>query len=87
MRKKKFPRRGDWMGYCPFSSLGHDIIDCIVTGKGIGAQGHAAWGHDKANNLATRPHDTANKGPRHCRPARACTAWPLQCVAIQNFVS
>ena len=29
--KKKFLRKGDWMGYCPFFSLGHDTIDCIVT--------------------------------------------------------
>ena len=30
-KKKKFLRREDWMGYCPFFSLGHDTIDCIVT--------------------------------------------------------
>ena len=25
------------MGYCLFSSLGHDTIDCIVIGKGASA--------------------------------------------------
>ena len=34
MNKKKKSCSGDWMGYCPFSSLGHDTTDCIVTQQG-----------------------------------------------------
>ena len=47
---------GDWMGYCPFSSLSHDTMDCIVT-QGAGAcsrglrQGQEALRHDPT----TRP--------------------------------
>ena len=32
MSEKKFAEEArDWMGYCPFSSLSHDTMDCIVT--------------------------------------------------------
>ena len=54
-KKKKKRCRGDWMGYCPFSSLGHDTTDCIVTQLG----GRAIGGHD-----------TSSQGLRHGRPAR-----------------
>ena len=76
-----------------FPALGHDTTYCIVIGKGTGAQGCTVGGHDKASSPTTRPHHTTNKGPRHGRPATglaaalAHMAWPLQCVAIQNFVS
>ena len=47
------------MGYCPFSSMSHDTMDCIVT-KGAEAcsRGATIW----PRGLATRPYDTASKG-------------------------
>ena len=53
------------MSYCPFFSLSHDTMDCIVT-QGAGAccrGGGGGGGHDTAR----RPCDTA---PRHGWPAR-----------------
>ena len=47
------------MGYCPFPSLSHDTVHCIVT-QGAGACSRVAttW----PGGPATRPHDTTNMG-------------------------
>ena len=34
------------MGYCPFSVLSHDTVDCIVKQASRGSQGQAGHGHD-----------------------------------------
>ena len=47
------------MGYCPFSSLSHDTMDCIVT-QGAGACSSGATA--RLGGPATRP--TARKGVR-----------------------
>ena len=46
--KKKNLIRSSWMGYCPFSVLSHDTVDCIVTQVRRGSQGQAGHGHDTA---------------------------------------
>ena len=71
--KKKSVFREAGLATAHFPALGHDTIYCIVTGKGTGAQGCAAGGHDTASSPATQPHDTASKGPRHPRPARGAS--------------
>ena len=57
--KKKFAEEaGNWMGYCLFSSMSHDTMDCIVTqGAGACYKGATIW----PGGLVTRPHDTASK--------------------------
>ena len=53
------------MGYCPFSSLSHDTMDCIVT-QGAGA--------------CSRGPRHGQEALRHGRPARGASgsarAWP-----------
>ena len=57
------------MGYCPFSSLGHDTIDCIVTQQGTGTHGQARHDQQRAMTRPAARHGTASKGPRHGLPA------------------
>ena len=57
-KKKKFCA-GDWIGYCPFSSLSHNTMDCIVT-QGTGACSRVAT--TRPRGPTTQPHDTASKG-------------------------
>ena len=47
--KKKNLIRSSWKGYCPFSVLSHDTIDCIVTQERRGLLGQA--GHDQDTAL------------------------------------
>ena len=66
------------MGYCSFSSMSHDTMDCIVT-QGAGACSRVAT--TPPEGLVTQPHDTANKGHDTvdlCAGARARArmAWP-----------
>ena len=75
------------MGYCSFSVLSHDTVDCIVTQACRGSLGQA--GHD---------HDTAlrhgEERPRHdrlgCDTASSVRAHGLAVgvsVAMQSIVS
>ena len=61
------------MGYCPFPSLGHDTMDCIVTRQGTGRHGQAR--HDQ-QHVTTRPGGlvtlpTCTRGKR-----QRASAWP-----------
>ena len=56
----------DWKGYCPFSKMSHDTMDCIMT-QGAGACCRGAT--IRPGGPTTRPHDTASKATT--RPARA----------------
>ena len=47
------------MDYCPFPSLGHDTVHCIVT-QGVGARSRVAT--TRQGGPAIRPHDTTNMG-------------------------
>ena len=80
-KRGKKKRAGDWMGYCPFSSLGHDTTDCILTQGKAGAR-------SKRCDTASRSPAILPVGPA-IRPACArgewqCTrvAWLARCVAI-----
>ena len=65
------------MGYCPFSVLSHDTVDCIVTQARRGSLGQAGHDHDTAlRHGEERPrHDQgrlrygrcARKGKRRAR--------------------
>ena len=68
------------MGYCPYSSLSHDTMDCIVT-QGAGAcsrvamirpGGPATWSHDTANRATTRLACAQGRAAARAR------AWPGQ---------
>ena len=48
MNEKKNLIRSSWMGYCPFSVLSHDTVDCIVTQARRGSLGQAGHNHDTA---------------------------------------
>ena len=48
MNEKKNLIRRSWMGYCPFSILSHDTVDCIVTQARKGTLGQAGHGYDTA---------------------------------------
>ena len=67
------------MGYCPFSSLSHDTMDCIMT-QGAGAC--CRWAIIRPEGPATLPHDTASKGHDTvglrvgASDARGHMAWP-----------
>ena len=65
------------MGYCPFSNLGHDTTDCIVT---HGSAGERSRRCDTApKRPAIRPargHDTVGLHEGRVA-ARTRTAWPL----------
>ena len=69
------------MGYYPFSSLGHDTIDCIVTQGKAGARSRRC---DTApRSPAIRPVGPAIR-PAYVRGEWQCTraAWLARCVAI-----
>ena len=75
--EKKRVCKDSWVGYCPFPSIGHDIVHCIVT-QGVGACSRVAT--TRPHDMANMGHDTAPRhgqhGPRHGWPrARACGAW------------
>ena len=67
MSEKKRVCKGSWVGYCPFPSLGHDTVYCIVTKQGhqamirpswcvLGSAAGSRYGHDMATiRPITRP--------------------------------
>ena len=64
------------MGYCPFSSLGHDTTDCIVTQQGWASakarydQAGVCWGR----GVGLRH---GQQGAAHGRPARRASGSGL----------
>ena len=54
--KKKNMIRSSWMGYCPFSVLSHDTVDCIMT------QEHRGSRRDKQGTTTIRLCDTVRRG-------------------------
>ena len=73
-RKKKSVCREVGWATAHFPALGQDTTYCIVTGKGTSMQRRTTGDHNTASSPATRPHDTASKGPRHGRPAHGASS-------------
>ena len=70
MNEKKNLIRSSWMGYCPFSVLSHDTVDCIVTQARRGSLGQEGHGHDTAlRHGEERPRHGQGR-LRYGRPAR-----------------
>ena len=63
------------MGYCPFLSLGHDTVHCIVTQSAGACSRVATTG---PGGPATRPHDMANMGHDTVDRAQGRTAARTQ---------
>ena len=71
------------MGYCPFSSLGHDTTDCIVTQGRAGAVSRRGDMTPRRCDTTPRRCDTTLKrpairpaGPRHGRPTCGASGSP-----------
>ena len=70
MKKKKNLIRSSWMGYCPFSVLSHDTVDCIVTQARRGSLGQARHGHDTTLRQGEERPRHGQERLRYGRPTR-----------------
>ena len=65
------------MGYCPFSNLGHDTIDCIMTQARRGAQkGATIWPATLRHSPTIRPGGAATQ-PACLRSEQQCARCGL----------
>ena len=66
---KKNMIRSSWMGYCSFSVLSHNTVDCIVTQARRGSLGQAGHGHDTALRHGEERPQHGQGRLRYGRPA------------------
>ena len=92
--KKKICLEGNWMGYCPFPSLGHDTMHCIMTQQAWARKGWATiqpttWPRDATTRPAAHARDLVGGESRDTRfcIVTGARAWLLGVVSRYSLYS